>query len=1321
MKPASVLNKSICALALVWLGSASAAVLPVGAGSISDSVNPEGYGCVIDYGNWITNAGVVQPGIAGCNPNGDENGVPIGTPVKLYPQRVGPAAAKPTATHRWWGSVPFYGEGQVRGSGAGYLTADPMMTRVSNLGLRVLGLPNGLRTLGANQFSYSIPDPSAEVFEGLAIGNSAYSNLNAYMKDHSDGSITVEWRSGTLPVMEATLVHGSPYIFFEVYAGTPVIRTKAATGVEKGVFLQSGNTLGVWTNVAGIRNHYLIVGEGATTFNNPTAAETSFSPANNRFTLVWLPVSGTSSPSSAMVADFAAFALNRIAKVNINYSVDPNTQDVTVSHDYLNSSGASVNTLAGMMPIHWKNSSQALSGYKTRSARGVIQFAATSRFEYKLPFVGVLPMLPNQLQSAEAAQLRAMVTTFVSAGPTAWADPNRRRDTYWSGKAYGKVSEVAAIARDLGMLSESNTLINWLKAELQDWFSANNSGALDKTKYFSYDSDWSTLLGFEESFGSQQQLNDHHFHYGYFVRAAAEICRVDASWCGNSAYGPMVEMLIRDYAAGRDDPMFPYLRNFDPANGFSWASGHANFALGNNNESTSEAANSYGAIILYGLITGKQDLVDRGVYLHASTTAAYWQYWNNLDAYFGQGGDQNNFPPGYNRITTSIIWGAGASFSTWFSPAVAHILGIQGLPLNPLVLHIGQYPDYLRDYVTLGLSQSANGQPSGLPVGQWTDIWWNIMAMTDAPRAIADYATLNGNYTVEEGSSKPHTYHWIRAFSALGQVASGKGTLTADYPAAVSFSKNGLITYLAYNLGSTARRVRFSDGMAMNVPARSMGVKRTGDSPDPAGGGDLQAPTAPGAPVASNITPTSVTLSWAPSTDNTGVAGYVVTVNGASRTTAGPSIHLTGLSANTQYLASVLAYDAAGNRSSATTGIFVTAVAPDTQAPTIPGAVVVSNVSHTSATLGWAASSDNVAVTGYEVSINGNLLNSITSSLPLSGLTPSTFYAVSVRALDAAGNRSAPSSTSFTTLAAPCATNCPGPLPSGWVGQDVGLPTPPGSATFASGVFSTTASGADIWGASDSFHFVHQSMAGDGQITARVSALSVTDAWAKAGVMMRASLSPTSQNVAMVVSAINGVHFQRRITADAGVSVNTAGPSAAAPYWIKLVRQGNLFTGYASSDGVAWATVGTQSITMPGTIFVGLAHTSHRVNVLGNASFSNVLVSASTVDTQAPTTPGAPAISALTSTSALLKWAASTDNVAVVGYEVTLKGGTQIVTAPTLRLTAMLADTTYTVSVRAFDAAGNRSGSSATSFRTLPPSCSRSRGRSCPIPPPGSP
>ena len=329
----------------------------------------------------------------------------------------------------------------------------------------------------------------------------------------------------------------------------------------------------------------------------------------------------------------------------------------------------------------------------------------------------------------------------------------------------------------------------------------------------------------EESFYAHTLLQDHHFHYGYFIRAAAEVCRVDKAFCSAEQYGPMFEMLIRDYAAGRDDELFPYLRNFDPANGFSWASGEVNFARGNNNESTSEAANAYGSMVLYGLVTGNDEIAERGMYLHASTSASYWEYWNDIDGWRGGDAEKRNFPPAYPRLTTSIIWGEGSAFSTWFSPAFAHILGIQGLPSNPLIMHVGLYADYLDDYVALGLEESSNRKPSGLPAGQWTDLWWNLWAMTDADAAIADYEATT-SYEPEYGEAPAHTYHWIYTMKALGELQTGTGELTANYPASMAFKAGSTTNYVVYNYGDTARAVTFSDGTVVTAAANAFTIEQ---------------------------------------------------------------------------------------------------------------------------------------------------------------------------------------------------------------------------------------------------------------------------------------------------------------------------------------------------------------------------------------------------------------------------------------------------------------------------------------------------------------
>ena len=783
----------------------SYSVTAYGAGNVADGINPNSYRCVYDFGNWIYNAGVVEPGIDGCN---TDTNIPQGTPTPLSPQLTGPAQEKPTPTHKWWGSIPFLGEMQTGNADqAAYITPDPFIARVTEKGVRLLSIPGGLGPY-SDGFMYQIPDPFVEVYDGIAVGNTDHSNLNAYLKDHSDGSVTVMWKAGDADIMEATFVHGSPYAYFKAYKGDLVLRTLREDGGEKGIFYNQGNSLGVWTSVAGNLNNFLITGEGSTSFANSSSNEITVSNEAKEFTLAYLPATGAGNASSAMISFFEVRARNLVAAVNIDYSVDRSNNQVTVTHSYLNAQGSAVDTVVGMLPLHWKNSSQQASDYKVRSARGMIKFSQTDSFNYALPFVGVLPTMPSIADTFDQATLENLVTEFIDQGSAAW---NKRTDTYWAGKNYGKVAELAAIADSIGMDAEQTMLIDWLKAELADWFTADTSGALDSNKYFSYDSTWNTLLGFEESFGSHQRLADHHFHYGYFVRAAAEICRVDAAWCGDDQFGPMIELLIRDYAADDNDELFPAMRNFDPANGFSWADGRVNFTRGNNNESTSEAATAYGAIILYGLTTGNNALVEKGMYLHASTSAAYWEYWNNIDGYNNVSADADNFPASYNKITTSIIWGDGAVFSTWFSAAYAHILGIQGLPSSPLILHVSQYADYMEDYVALGLSESSNNKPSGLVDDQWRDLWWNLWAMVDADAAIADYNSA-ASYTPEAGETKAHTYHWIHTFSALGQLQTGTGALTSDYPGALAFVKDGVTSYVVYNFTNQELAVSFSDG-----------------------------------------------------------------------------------------------------------------------------------------------------------------------------------------------------------------------------------------------------------------------------------------------------------------------------------------------------------------------------------------------------------------------------------------------------------------------------------------------------------------------------
>jgi len=184
-----------------------------------------------------------------------------------------------------------------------------------------------------------------------------------------------------------------------------------------------------------------------------------------------------------------------------------------------------------------------------------------------------------------------------------------------------------------------------------------------------------------------------------------------------------------------------------------------------------------------------------------------------------------------------------------------------------------------------------------------------------------------------------------------------------------------------------------------------------------------------------------------------------------------------------------------------------------------------------------------------------------------------------------------------------------GGLPAPWLHQDIGAVGLGGSASYSSGTFTVNASGTDIEGTSDQFHYVYQPLNGDGTVIARVASITNSNPWAKGGVMIRESLAANSTHAMMVLTPGNGLAFQRRVTTGASTS-STSGASVVAPYWVKVVRNGSTFSGYGSSDGSTWSLVGSSTISMGTSVFVGLALTSHNNSILCTAALSNVSVTA---------------------------------------------------------------------------------------------------------------
>src|SRR6266851_1065340 len=195
------------------------------------------------------------------------------------------------------------------------------------------------------------------------------------------------------------------------------------------------------------------------------------------------------------------------------------------------------------------------------------------------------------------------------------------------------------------------------------------------------------------------------------------------------------------------------------------------------------------------------------------------------------------------------------------------------------------------------------------------------------------------------------------------------------------------------------------------------------------------------------------------------------------------------------------------------------------------------------------------------------------------------------------------------TSTMPCTTSTL-PCPSTWQSTDVGSPLMAGTADYAASnkTFYIDGAGADIAGTNDQFHYVYQTLNGDGTIVARVRYQTESSPWTKAGVMIKQSttagssyvdalvtpdVSPSTPNIngvgctpngclsplnPITPAVGNGVRMQYNFTGSK-TATNLAGYSSPNK-WLKLQRTGNTFTSWESTDGNTWTQIGSTSVTM---------------------------------------------------------------------------------------------------------------------------------------------
>ncbi|MBT2526078.1 glycoside hydrolase [Streptomyces sp. ISL-99] len=747
----------VSALTALGLGSAAApaaaATVPVGSGSYSD----------------------VRP--AGTSGPTTNTGTPV-TP-KLTPA----AKDKPLPTNDWWSSLAFQRYGDNPHSTPMY--GHPLTYQATAAGLEV-GYPTTPAVVGdGRQYEYAHK-------RDLTLGLTGLNSPDTKADDWSDWTVTPYWSDGAR-TLRTTIGHGMPFVYAKGSGGSAQITTAAAPTV----FADQGNVLGI--TVAG--HHYALFAPTGSDWNIAGSTLTAGLGAKDYFSLAVLP-----SPDA--LATYKKYAYSFVTGSRASWNTTGGTVKATYTLTTEAKEGSERGTLQALYRHQWLHTSDPLTPYTYVSPRGTMKVREGASFTTSQRASGVLPALP-QSSGVDKARLRGYLNEAANA-----ADPfSGATDTYWTGKALGRLAQLVPVADQIGETAVRDKLLGLMKGRLQDWFTAGGANE------FSYDKTWKTLTGYPASYGSDTELNDHHFHYSYYVYAAAIVAQYDQAWAADSAWGGMVKTLVRDAAnPSRTDTAFPFLRGFDVYAGHSWASGHQGFAAGNSQESSSESTNLSAGLVLWGAATGDTALRDLGTYLLTTESEAIAQYW--FDA------DEQVFPSSFGHDTVGMVWGSGGAYATWWTANREEIHGINVLPVTGGSLHLGGEKDAIRR--NLAEMERENGGPAV----EWRDILWEFQSLADPAAAKAKWDAGHAAYTPEQGESKAHTYHWISTLDTLGAPAA---TVSGDIPTSAVFTKGTVRTYAAHNHTSTARTVTFSDGGKLTVPARSTatGTGTGGTDPDP--------------------------------------------------------------------------------------------------------------------------------------------------------------------------------------------------------------------------------------------------------------------------------------------------------------------------------------------------------------------------------------------------------------------------------------------------------------------------------------------------------
>lgn len=422
---------------------------------------------------------------AGGNPPLNGSGAPV------YPA-VTANVTGPMPTNDWWTSLIY--KNNTGNNFSEVLAAHPFMLKCTaqGMGIGVTSTPTG---------NYTYP-----YAEDLTVGISGSTFSEALVDGYGDWTVDARWANGSNS-LKVTFGHGLAYVYFTRTGGN----AKLDFVNSPSVWYNSDGVLGVTIN----GNHYGIFAPTGSAWNISGDIMQSSLNGSDYFSIAALPDNNTNT-----INYFKTHAYAFITDSQVSWSYDEENALLTSTYGVSTQikEGIVTQTLQTLYRHQWLNSPETFTSYSYPSPRGTMKLYEGNIFTTEMTYMGIMPGFPDELSSSygySQNQLEGYIQDLANQSIDQlipWGD------TYFHGKDLGKIAQVVRIADQIGNTSARNYFISCLKSRLENWFTASTG---ESSPLFYYNEIWGSLVGLPASFATDSQLNDHHFHWGYFIMAAA--------------------------------------------------------------------------------------------------------------------------------------------------------------------------------------------------------------------------------------------------------------------------------------------------------------------------------------------------------------------------------------------------------------------------------------------------------------------------------------------------------------------------------------------------------------------------------------------------------------------------------------------------------------------------------------------------------------------------------------------------------------------------------------------------------------------------------